>query len=60
MFYITHRNGQTVATLAPEGEIMSPRYTSDDFADAAAFDTFGAASDAAQNFSDEWDVEELA
>lgn len=59
MFYITHENGVTVATKAPEGAMMSPRYTSDDFLDAFGFHTYGEASDAAQNFGPEWNVEEV-
>lgn len=59
MFYVTHENGVTVATRAPDGQVMSPRFASDDFADAASFDTWGAASEASQNFGPEWGVEEV-
>lgn len=59
MFYITHKNGVTVATRAPEGALMSPSYASDDFADACDFETFGEASEVSQNFGPEWSVEEV-
>lgn len=59
MFYITHENGSTVATRAPDGQFMSPRFTSDDFAEAFSFDTHGQASEASQNFGPEWSVEEI-
>lgn len=59
MFYIVHKNGETVATRAPDGELMSPRYTSDDFADACDFDTWGEAAEVAQNFGPDWNVEEV-
>jgi hypothetical protein len=59
MFYIAHRNGETLAARAPEGELMSPRYATDDFADACDFGTFAEASEVAQNFGPDWSVEEV-
>ena len=59
MFYITHENGVTVATRAPEGQLISPRFASDDFANACDFETWGEASEVAQNFGPEWTVEEV-
>lgn len=59
MFYITHENRTTMAARAPEGALMSPRYTTDDIVLAADFETFGEASEISQNFGPEWGVEEI-
>lgn len=59
MFYIAHENGVTLAARAPDGEIMSPRWATDDIAEAYGFDTWGQASEAAQNFGPDWNVEEV-
>jgi hypothetical protein len=59
MFYIAHMNGSTLAAKAPEGELVSPRYATEDMFEACAFSTWGEASEASQNFGLEWSVEEI-
>lgn len=59
MFYIVHEDSFTMAARVPEGESMSPKFKTDDIEQAARFNTFGAASDASQNFGPDWWVEEI-
>lgn len=59
MFYIVHEDSFTMAAKAPEGALVSPKFTTLDIANAIPFDAWEAASDAAQNFGPDWWVEEI-
>lgn len=59
MFYIVHEDSFTMAADAPEGAFMSPEFKTDEIAAAKAFDTWGDASEASQNFGPDWWVEEI-
>jgi len=56
MYYIEHENGNDVAANPPDGELVSPRHTTNDLMNAAAFETFDEAADASQNFGPDWHV----
>lgn len=58
-YMITHEDGVTFAAIPPRDQIMSPTHTTVDINKGARFETWGAASDAAQNFGPEWTVEEV-
>lgn len=58
-YMITHEDGATFAAISSAGELLSPRCVTTDMARAARFETWGAASDASQNFGPEWTVEEV-
>lgn len=58
-FMITHEDGATFAAIPPAGRVLSPAYWTVAISEGARFETWGAASDASQNFGPEWSVEEV-
>lgn len=58
-YMITHEDGKTFAAIPPAGKFISPAHATTDISRGARFETWGAASDASQNFGPEWSVEEV-
>ena len=59
-YLIAHEDGARLAAIPKAGELLSPRSVTTDLSKAARFETWGAASDASQNFGPEWIVEEAS
>jgi hypothetical protein len=58
-YMVTHEDGITFAAIPPAGKFMSPAHVTTELSKAARFETWGAASDASQNFGADWTVEEV-
>lgn len=58
MFYVVNEYTDALAAKAPEGKFLGPAFTTMDIKEAQAFDSWGEASDASQNFGPDWMVEQ--
>lgn len=58
-YMITHEDGATFAAIPPKDGFPSPAHATTDISRGARFESWGAASDASQNFGPEWTVEEV-